>query len=179
MMLNALLFALALHAPVTAATLAGVTLPDTAAVGGQTLALNGLGLREKFYIDVYVGGLYLQHPTHDGGAAAAANEPKRIVMHFVYKVTKEQMSDSFKEGFAASPGATAEQIQQVFAAMPEIISPGQEVVIDYVPGVGTTFVIAGQKRATLPGEAFMKALFGVYLGPKPPTADLKRGLLGG
>jgi hypothetical protein len=178
MMFTPLLLALSLHAPAFAKSLAGVTLPDTATVGGQTLALNGLGLREKFYIDVYVGGLYLQHPTHDGGTAAAANEPKRIVMHFVYKVSKEQMSDSFKEGFAASPGATADQIQQVFAAMPETISPGQEVVIDYVPGVGTSFVIAGNRGPTLTGEAFMKALFGIYLGGKPPTADLKRGLLG-
>ena len=178
-MLSPLLLALSLHAPAFAATLAGVTLPDSAAVGGQTLTLNGLGLREKFYIDVYVGGLYLQHPTHDGGLAATANEPKRIVMHFVFKVTKDQMAESFQEGFGASPGATAEQIQQVFGALPETISPGQEVVIDYVPGVGTSFVIAGQKRATVPGEAFMKALFGIYLGPKPPTADLKRGLLGG
>lgn len=178
MMLTPFLLALTLPTPAFAASLAGVTLPDTATVGGQTLALNGLGLREKFYIDVYVGGLYLQHPTHDGGAAAAANEPKRIVMHFVYKVSKEQMSDSFKEGFAASPGATAEQVQQVFEAMPETITPGQEVVIDYVPGVGTSFVIAGKKAVTLPGEAFMKALFGIYLGAKPPTADLKRGMLG-
>ncbi|HEX6929025.1 MAG TPA: chalcone isomerase family protein, partial [Gammaproteobacteria bacterium] len=42
---------------VSAAELAGVTLPDTASVGGQELVLNGMGLREKFWVDVYVGAL--------------------------------------------------------------------------------------------------------------------------
>lgn len=160
-----------------AATLAGVNLPDSASVGGQTLALNGLGLREKFYIDIYVGGLYLVHPSHDAAAIIAADEPKRIVMHFVYAVTRAQISDSFNEGFAGSPGATPEQVQQVLAAMPDSIATGQEVVIDYVPGKGTTFSVAG-RQVTVPGVPFMKALFGIFVGAKPPTADLKAGLLG-
>ena len=42
-----------------AASLAGVTLPDTAQVAGTTLVLNGLGLRKKFVVKVYVAGLYL------------------------------------------------------------------------------------------------------------------------
>jgi hypothetical protein len=43
-----------------AATLADVTLENKITVNGQTLVLNGLGLRKKFFIKVYVGGLYLQ-----------------------------------------------------------------------------------------------------------------------
>ena len=97
--------ALALTTTSSAATLAGVTLPDTATVGGQSVTLNGLGLREKYFIDIYVGGLYLAQPTHDGAAAASTDEAKRMVMHFVYNVTKSQMGDAFNEGFANSPGA--------------------------------------------------------------------------
>ena len=37
----------------------GVTLPDTIKVGDETLVLNGGGIREKFCLDMYVGGLYL------------------------------------------------------------------------------------------------------------------------
>lgn len=39
-----------------AASLAGVTLPDTEQVGGTKLVLNGLGLRTKFMVKVYVAG---------------------------------------------------------------------------------------------------------------------------
>ena len=49
-MLIQLLFGIA-HA----ASLAGVTVPDSATVGGSTLVLNGMGLREKYFIDIYVG----------------------------------------------------------------------------------------------------------------------------
>ncbi len=170
------LLALLTHA--SAGTLAGVTLPDTASVGGSTLALNGLGLREKLFIDIYVGGLYLSTATHDGTVAATTDAPKRIVMHFVYKVSKSQMVDSFNEGFAASPGATPDQIATLLGMMPDSINVGQEVVIDYVPGTGTSFTIGGVNRGTISGSTFMKALFGIYVGPHPPTEDLKKGMLG-
>jgi hypothetical protein len=45
--------------PAAAGSLAGVNLPDKVEVKGQSLVLNGLGLRTKFFIKVYVGGLYL------------------------------------------------------------------------------------------------------------------------
>jgi len=60
--LAAVLFASALPplSPCTlAAELAGAALPDTLAVGGKTLKLNGLGLRKKAVFKVYVGGLNL------------------------------------------------------------------------------------------------------------------------
>ena len=37
----------------------GVTLTDTQIIGDETLVLNGGGIREKFWLDMYVGGLYL------------------------------------------------------------------------------------------------------------------------
>ena len=33
----------------------GVTLPDTLKVGDETLVFNGGGIREKFWLDMYVG----------------------------------------------------------------------------------------------------------------------------
>ena len=43
------------------ATLAGVTLPDTATVGSKSLVLNGWDCAQKYIVKVYVGGLYLEH----------------------------------------------------------------------------------------------------------------------
>jgi hypothetical protein len=63
-----------------AASLAGVTLPDTAQVGGTTLVLNGLGLRTKFVVKVYVAGLYLDKKSADADAIIKADAPKQIVM---------------------------------------------------------------------------------------------------
>jgi Chalcone isomerase-like len=61
---SAILLALLLAAcsPIAGAarmTLAGVTLPETVDVERNSLVLNGIGLRKKLFIEVYVGGLYL------------------------------------------------------------------------------------------------------------------------
>ncbi len=43
-----------------AADLSGVFVDEQINAGnGETLVLNGMGLREKFWVDVYVGSLYL------------------------------------------------------------------------------------------------------------------------
>ena len=47
-------------ASATAAELSGVFIDDKISTAqGQTLLLNGAGLREKLWVDVYVGSLYL------------------------------------------------------------------------------------------------------------------------
>jgi hypothetical protein len=52
------------------------------------------------------------------------------------------------------------------------------MVFTYVPGTGTTFAINGTQKLTIAGPAFGPVLFSVWLGPKPPNADLKKGMLG-
>ena len=46
-------------------TVSGVTLPELKTIQGERLLLNGAGLREKLWIDLYVGGLYLATKTSD------------------------------------------------------------------------------------------------------------------
>lgn len=165
-----------------AASLAGVTLPDTATVAGQPVVLNGMGLREKYFVDVYVGGLYLGARATDGAAAIAADAPKRMVMHFVYRrVSRAQMVESFLEDFGKQPGVAAHQpaIDALLAAVPDEVLRGEQIVFEYAPGVGTTMFVKGKPAATVPGPDFMRMVFGIWLGPTPPTAALKAGLLGG
>src|ERR1700757_1594031 len=51
------------------------------------------------------------------------------------------------------------------------------MVFAYVPGMGTTVTIKGQEKVTIAGAPFAQMLFSVWLGPKPPNAGLKKGLL--
>jgi hypothetical protein len=84
---------------VSAADIAGVTLPDTVQVAGTTLLLNGAGLRTKYMVKVYVASLYLTQKSSDPNAIVKADAPKRIVMHFVRHVSKSQLTDGFAESF--------------------------------------------------------------------------------
>lgn len=175
------MFVALLYCLAHAASLAGVALPDTAVVAGQPLVLNGMGVREKYFVDVYVGGLYLGKQTSDAAGAVAADAPKRMVMHFVYgRVSRDQMLKSFLEDFGKQPGVAAHQasIDKVLAAVPAELLRGEQIVFEYAPGVGTTVIFKGKAAVTVPGADFMRMVFGIWLGPTPPTAALKAGLLG-
>ena len=177
------LLALSLTLPAGAASLAGVTLPDKAEVGGQTLVLNGLALRTKFFIKVYVGGLYL--PQKEKAAAKVLSEdvPRRMVMHFLYSVSKDQMCDAWKEGLEQNSPKAAPDVKKAFTtlcAWMEPIPKGNELTLTYTPGKGTEVQVNGKTKGTLEGKATSDAIVGTWIGPDPgPGADFKKGVMGG
>jgi len=104
---TAALLALFLALPAGAGSLAGVTLPDKAEVKGQSLTLDGMGLRTKFFIKVYVGALYLPQKEKAAAKVLSEDAPRRMVMHFLYSVNKDQMCDAWSEGLEQNtPKAT-------------------------------------------------------------------------
>lgn len=164
-----------------ASTLAGIIMPDTVQVGSTPLVLNGMGLRTKFMVKVYVAGLYLPQKSSDAGAILKADAPKRMVMHFVHGASKSQMSDAFEDSFRDnSPDAVKTlkvEIDKLLGAI-EPVKEGDEMIFTYMPGTGTTFAVNGADKVTIAGQAFGQLLLSVWLGPKPPNADLKKGILG-
>jgi hypothetical protein len=164
-----------------ASTVAGITMPETVQVGSTQLVLNGMGLRTKFMVKVYVAGLYLPQKSSDAGAILTADAPKQIVMHFVHGASKSQMSDAFEDSFKDnSPDAAKAlkaEIDKLLGAL-EPVKEGDEMIFTYMPGTGTTFALNGADKVTIAGPAFGQLMFSVWLGPKPPNADLKKGILG-
>ena len=75
-----LLVAVFLGLPAVAGQLAGVTLPDQVSVRGQTLVLNGLGLREAtvLMVNVYVAGLYVEIKSSDPDVILKADRTKQL-----------------------------------------------------------------------------------------------------
>lgn len=175
------LLALAPVRDLRAATLAGVTLPDTIQVRGTPLVLNGLGLRTKLMVKVYVAGLYLTQKSSDADAILKADAPRRIVMQFLHSASKNQIADAFNDSFSDNaPEAKKSlhsEIDRLFAAL-DPVKPGDQMVFTYIPGTGTTFTLNGQDKLTIAGPAFSQMLLSVWLGPKPPNAGLKKGILG-
>jgi hypothetical protein len=178
----ALAFALGLSAaPAAAKELAGATLPDTLTVAGKTLKLNGLGLRKKAVFKVYVGGLYLEAPSSNAAAILASDAPKALTMHFLRSVEKEKLVETFREGFEAnSPQKAAAQkagIDKLLSTVADV-REGSVTTYTYVPGTGTVVNRDGKDVATIEGKDFAEVLFSLWLGPKPPSEDLQKGLLG-
>ena len=55
---------------------------------------------------------------------------------------------------------------------------GDEAVMTYVPGTGTTLEVNGKALGTIEGRPFARALLAVWLGDKPPDKGLRQGVLG-
>jgi len=160
--------------------LAGATLPDTLSVGGKALALNGLGLRKKAVFKVYVGALYLASPSHDAAAILVSDEAKAIRMHFLRDLSKDQLVDAFREGFDANAKDKAAQeaaFDKMLALVPDV-KQDSTMTIAYVPGKGTTLSVGDKDLGTFEGKGFAQAVFAIWLGATPPSADLKSGMLG-
>jgi hypothetical protein len=100
----------------TAAELSGVFIDDEIKTSsGETLLLNGIGLREKLWVDVYVGALYL--PARSSDVAEILSRPGpwrvqldfeilsrpgpwRVQLDFVYKeVDQKKLIKAWREGF--------------------------------------------------------------------------------
>lgn len=174
---------LLLAVPAGAATLAGVTLPDRAEVGGKTLVLNGLGLRKKLVIKVYVGGLYLASKEKSAAKILGADEPRRLVMHFLYDVSKDKMCEAWSEGLEANTKNASAEVKKNFSTLcswMEEIDEGNQIVLSYVPGKGTDVSVNNKMKGTLPGKPTADAILATWIGPKPgPGDDFKKAVLGG
>lgn len=165
-----------------AATLAGVNIPDTTDVAGHKLVLNGVGLRKKFVVKVYTGALYLPAKSNNAAAILATDQPRKQVMHFVFDVGKDKIAEAWEEGLEDNtPNASAEVKNnfKTLASWMEEVKDGQEIVLAYVPGTGTTVTVNGKVKGTLAGKATSDAILNTWIGAKPgPGGDFKKAVLG-
>ena len=163
-----------------AGELAGITLPDTLKAGEKTLKLNGLGLRKKAVFKVYVGGLYLESPSKDAGAILASDQAKAIRMHFLRDLTKAELVGAFQEGFEANakdkPGQKA-AFEKMLALVSDV-KEGTTMTFTFLSGKGTTLSAGSKELGVFEGKGFADAVFSIWLGPKPPSEELKTGMLG-
>lgn len=151
---------------------------------GTVLHLNGMGLREKLWFDIYVGSLYLATPSHDPDVVIGQQGPFRVRMDFLYhEISGEQMADAWQDDFednlsVAGLAKLSARIKQFESMFSDSVHKGDVFLVDYIPSQGTRVVKNGKLLGTIKGEDFKKALLAVWLGKDPADSSLKRGMLG-
>lgn len=168
--------------PVVAATCVGVDLPDTQTTPAGELVLNGTGVRKAtlLKVKVYVAGLYLPEASSNAEEILAADQAWRLELHFVRDVSASDMREAIADGFEEA-GAAAELQPNIDAliAMLGDFKEGQTLAFTYDPAQGLDVALDAAAKGSIEGADFAAALLAIWLGPKPPNADLKSGLLGG
>lgn len=169
-------------APVSALTVGGVDVPDTYSIADTELKLNGAGTRSKFFIDLYVGGLYLPEAVSNGQSVIDADEPQAITLHIVSgMITSDRMTEATLEGFEASTDGKMAPIQkevdQFMDVFKDEIKDGDVFDLVYEPGKGVEVFKNGKMKDTVGDLAFKKALFGIWLSDDPAQNSLKEEML--
>ncbi len=157
-----------------------VTLPNTVKMLGEDLSLNGAGMREKMWIDLYAGGLYVQTKSNKAQVIIDSDSPMAMKLQIVSGlVSQEKMIGAVTEGFENSNSGKATKADKAaFIACfnDEIV---KKDIFDIVYANGKTVVFKnGKEKGSVNGLEFKKALFGIWLGKKPADKDLKKGMLG-
>ncbi len=169
--------------PVHAKEIAGVMVQETVKTAdGTTLILNGAGIRTKFFFDIYIAELYMQHPSSSAEKVVEDSGAKQVVMHFLYsEVSKEKLVDAWNEGFADNTESTEltglqgkiDQFNDLFVT----VKKGDVITLAYSPATGTTVSIAGIVKGVVEGKDFNDALLKIWLGKEPVTSSLKKAML--
>ena len=162
----------------------GITFPEHLPVGGSDLTLNGLGMRKATFlkVNVYVGALYVAHPSHDPQPLIDPASPAELILHFVRSVGVGDLRDAWKEGFEKVAKDQLPALEARIATLNSWMSSmetGQRLTFTRLPGAGIQVDVNGVVKGTIPGDDFARALMTIWLGPNPPNSELKSGLLGG
>ncbi len=179
------LFVLLCMAPVaSAATLEGVTLPDTFTVDGHTLKLNGIGLRTLtiFNVRIYVAALYLQQPSHDAQQILSSPGDKVILLHFLHSGSKADVEKEYRLGEANNCGsggcdpADQADFERLVAAAPAVKDGDTSTYIFTSRGVRV--LANGALVGDFANKDLAYHLLAGFIGDHPPSPSLRAHLLG-
>jgi len=160
----------------------GITFPNTYTAGKDNLVLNGGGTRVKYWMDMYIGGLYLTVKSKDAAGIVTANTSMSIRINIVSGlISSSKMIEAVEEGFKKSTGGNTapvkDKIEKFKNSFSEEIKKGDVFDIVYM-GEKTSVYKNNTLKTEIEGLDFKKAVFGIWLGNEPADSDLKDGMLG-
>ena len=172
----------------------GVVFKDTLTVGGHTLKVAGAGVREKAWIDVYAGALYVD----PAGAAAAlaafkgkssqelakdaaffkalvkADFAKAMVLRMVRDVSADAMREALLDGVKPHMKPNAD-VNALLGQLVKNLDSGSKVTLLFSPNGSTQLLVGRHAGKPVKNRRLARALQKVWLGRKPISKSIKRG----
>lgn len=170
--------------PGLAVEIQGVTVPPQVQVAGNSLQLNGAGLRTftllMVPIRIYVAAFYAPAALRTAEAVMSSAGPMQFDFTFLRAVGQSDVTRAWTSQFAQSvsytyPGYT--QDRDAFIAMFGPLAGGG---VEQVRFIGTNTVVfdQGTRKGSIPGRDFQKSFLSLWFGANPVASDLKAALLG-
>jgi len=166
------------------ATVSGVTIPDTLSVDGQTLVLNGAGVRSRFVFDVYVGALYTSTPSQDADAIISATTPRAMTLTLMRDVDADSLLSAMKTGLRDNHDnaglAALEPATQALETIVRRIGNGKkgDRIVLALTADALTLLLNDQELGRIDDARMPAAMLRIWLGARPADKRLKQALLG-
>ncbi len=169
--------------PAHAKEAAGYDFPEQTQVAGQQVSLVGTGVRTKWMLTIYGMGVYTKTPKKQAAWLVSADEPKMLWLHMARSIAAEKMRDTIDQTFtrntpAAERAPMMEDLEKIKAAFPDPIGKGLDIRFIYSPEKGTTLRLGNVDKVTVPGSAFMRAIWRIWFGHSPADSGLTEEILG-
>lgn len=163
-----------------AASIEGVAFEPEVRVDRQVLRLHRAALmRYRVFFKVYVAGLYLGPGVSPD--RVLEDVPRRLEIAYLRGFTAEQFRKVTVSGIRQNVDPeTFARLGPKIEALNRLYRPvraGDRYALTHLPGRGTELSLNGSPLGLVPGEAFSRAVFSIWLGPEPFDEDLKRELL--
>ncbi len=164
----------------------GVILPRTIEFEKRTLSLNGVGVRSKMWVEVYVQALYLSKLSQDAESIIESNTEMGVRLQITSSlVSSNKLSKSLNKGLVKSVGEeNVEKFRTQIDLLEKLLNREKTVKDDafnliYSPSDESIWVYKNNKlEGKIQGFEFKKAFFGIWLSKKPVDEKLKNDLLG-
>lgn len=161
--------------------ISGVAIPDKLKVQNEELTLNGAGIRIKYFMDLYVGSLFLVQKGSDAKAIIKGEEPMAVRLNIISgMITSDRMEESVNDGFEKATNGDLSKIQVQVDRMLDVFSEEIEIGDEFQFNAYKNTVDIyknGDKLTTIKGKEFKEALFAIWLGDKPADKALRRKML--
>src|SRR5512135_424675 len=157
---------LLLSSQVFALDVAGVNVAPTVSVHQKTLTLNGVGIRKKLFIKVYVGSLYTERKVTTSAQLLA--DPG------------EKLIKAFAEDLANNSPVVAQSVEAkaFLSSFTEDFVEGDTVDISFSPDGTVAASHNGKPFWTVRSPAVAQGVLLIWFGEKPADRSLKKAMLG-
>ena len=158
-------------------------LPNTIQFDEQLLILNGAGIREKLWFDLYACGLYLPKKSSNPLNIVTFNELMGIKLHILSSlVSKKKLIDAFRKGIDETNNLSdvsrlSSKIDVFLSLIKSNISVNNVYDLIYFPNKGLVVFENNKELGVVEGLDFKKLVFNIWLAPESVDNDLKRDLI--
>ena len=158
-------------------------LPNTMSFNEQSVTLNGAGIREKLWFDLYACGLYLTEKNSNATEIVSSNNLMAIKLHILSSlVSKKKLVEAFRKGIDETNSVSdvkrlEAKINVFLSLIKNDIAVNNVYDLVYFPNKGLTVFENNKEVGTVEGLDFKKLVFNIWLAPSPVDNDLKLNLI--